>query len=212
MIDSAYIIHVVRTNSQARDGAHDIPTGDDPYAPIIADFRAAMAQIKCASSERLVRLGISMAQLHILYTLQRAGEMPMSRLADVLNVSVSNATGLIDRIEERGFVERTRVPEDRRIVMIRVTDAGRRMLDEVDAISTDLLRSVFGRIGRTQLAGVGRAIAELRRGLEEATGVPSDRHPASTPAPRSSSTIRAAEGARSVAPNDRPTVAASAKD
>jgi DNA-binding MarR family transcriptional regulator len=185
---------------------------DDPYAPIIADFRAAMAQIKCASSERLVRLGISMAQLHILYTLQRNGEMPMSRLADVLNVSVSNATGLIDRIEERGFVERTRVPEDRRIVMIRVTDAGRRMLEEVDAISTDLLRSVFGRIGRSQLAGVGRAIAELRRGLEETTGMPSDRHPASTPAPRSPSTIRAAGGTRSPAPTDRPVVGASAKD
>jgi DNA-binding MarR family transcriptional regulator len=116
-----------------------------------------MNQVKCAGSERLVRLGISMAQLHILYTLQRAGEMPMSRLADVLNVSLSNATGLIDRVEERGFIERTRVPEDRRIVMIRVTDAGRKMLDEVDAVSTDLLRSVFGRIGRTQVAGVGRA-------------------------------------------------------
>src|SRR5918994_527409 len=158
----------------ARHGAHDLPAGNDPYGPIIADFRAAMAQLKCASSERLVRLGISMAQLHILYTLQRSGEMPMSRLADVLQVSLSNATGLIDRIEERGFVERTRVPEDRRVVMIRVTDAGRRMLEEVDAISDDLLRSVFDRIGRSQIAGVGRALAALRRGLEESTGVRMD--------------------------------------
>ena len=70
---------------------------DDPYGPIIADFRASMNQVKCASSERLVRMGISMAQLHILYTLQRNGEMPMSRLAEVLHVSLSNATGLIDR-------------------------------------------------------------------------------------------------------------------
>ena len=154
---------------------------DDPYAPIIADFRAAMNQVKCASSERLVRMGVSMAQVHIMYTLQRNGEMPMSRLADVLQVSLSNATGLIDRIEERGFVERTRVPEDRRVVMIRVTDAGRRMLEEVDAISSDLLRSVFGRIGRSQVAAVGRAIAELRRGLEETTGVPSDPHAALHP-------------------------------
>jgi DNA-binding MarR family transcriptional regulator len=166
---------------------------DDPYGPIIADFRAAMNQVKCAGSERLVRLGISMAQLHILYTLQRAGEMPMSRLADVLNVSLSNATGLIDRVEERGYIERTRVPEDRRIVMIRVTDAGRKMLDEVDAVSTDLLRSVFGRIARTQVAGVGRAFAELRRALEEETGLPSDRLPPSILAPRSASTIRSTD-------------------
>jgi DNA-binding MarR family transcriptional regulator len=147
-----------------------------------------------------------------MYTLQRSGEMPMSRLAEVLHVSLSNATGLIDRIEERGFVERTRVPEDRRVVMIRVTDAGRRMLEEVDAISSDLLRSVFGRIGRSQLAGVGRAIAELRRALEAEMGVASDPHAISSPAPRSSSTSRGADRAPAHPRSDRPIVAASAKD
>jgi DNA-binding MarR family transcriptional regulator len=202
---------VVRTNRIAINAA---PSGaeDDPYAPIIADFRSAMTQLKCASSERLLRLGISMAQLHILYTLQRSGEMPMSRLADHLNVSVSNATGLIDRIEERGFIERRRVAEDRRVVLIHVTDAGRRMLEEVDAVSTDLLRSVFGRIGRSQLAACGRAIAELRRGLEEASALASDRHAASIPAPRSTSTMRAAERTASAAPTDRQALATAQKD
>ena len=171
-----------------------------------------MNQVKCAYSERLVRNGISMAQLHILYTLQRNGEMPMSRLAEVLHVSLSTATGLIDRIEERGFIERTRVPEDRRIVLIRVTDAGRRMLEEVDAIGSDLLRTVFARIGRSQLATVGRAMAELRRGLEEETGVPADPHAVSIPAPRSPATIRAAGRAPAQPRSDRPTVAASTKD
>lgn len=171
-----------------------------------------MNQVKCASSERLVRKGISMAQLHILYTLQRSGEMPMSRLADVLQVSLSNATGLIDRIEERGFVERTRVPEDRRIVMIRVTDAGRRMLEEVDAISSELLRSVFGRIGRSQVAAVGRAIAELRRGLEAEVGAPPDPHAISIAAPRSPATVGAADRAPAHAPSGRPIVTASTKD
>ena len=203
---------MVRTNQAKPDAAPKGAIADDPYGPIIADFRAAMNQVKCASSERLVRMGISMAQLHIMYTLQRGGEMPMSRLADVLHVSLSNATGLIDRIEERGLVERTRVPEDRRIVMIRVTDAGRQMLEEVDAISSELLRSVFGRIGRSQLAAVGRAIAELRRGLEEETGVPSDPHALSIAAPRSGATIRAADRVPAHAQSDRPTVAASAKD
>jgi DNA-binding MarR family transcriptional regulator len=203
---------MVRTNPATTDVVGAIPPGDEAYDPIIADFRAAMNQVKCASSERLVKMGISMAQLHILYTLQRGGEMPMSRLADVLHVSLSNATGLIDRIEERGFIERTRVPEDRRVVLIRVTEAGRRMLDEVDAVSSELLRSVFRRIGRSQLAVVGRAIAELRRGLEEATGVPSDPHAVSIPAPRSPSTIRGAESAAALAQPDHPVVAAAQKD
>ena len=175
----------------------------DPYTPIIADFRAAMTMLKCASAERVLRRGLSMAQLHILYTLQRHGEMPMSRLAEVLNVSLSNATGLIDRIEERGFVERTGVPEDRRIVLIRVTAAGERMLGEVDALSDELLRSVLDHIDRSKLAGVRQAFASLRDALSAATGMePSDPHGLSIPAPRSSSTLRGVERAGQHPRND----------
>ncbi len=138
----------------------------DPTTDIIADFRATMSQLKCASSERLLRLGVSMAQLHIMFTLQRDGEMPMSRLAEVLNVSLSSATGLIDRIEERGFIERSRVPADRRIVLVRVTTAGEQMLREVDALSDDLLRSVLERIPASQLRGVGQTISLLRAAVD----------------------------------------------
>jgi DNA-binding MarR family transcriptional regulator len=166
----------------------------DPYAPIIADFRAAMTMLKCASSERVLRLGLSMAQLNILYTLQRNGEMPMSRLAELLNVSLSSATGLIDRIEERGFVERTRVPEDRRVVKIRVTPEGLRMLGEIDALSDDILRDVLGRIGPSKLGGVAQAVTALRSALAVATGgEPLDPHAASIPAPRSAPTLPGVE-------------------
>jgi DNA-binding MarR family transcriptional regulator len=160
-----------------------------------------MTMLKCASSERVLRLGISMAQLHILYTLQRTGEMPMSRLAELLNVSLSNATGLIDRIEERGFVERTRVPEDRRVVKIRVTAEGSRMLGEIDALSDDLLRSVLGRISPSRLGGVAQAVTALRDALEVATGGdPMDPHAASIPSPRSAATLRGVERIHSANP------------
>ena len=86
----------------------------------------------------------------------------MSRLADILNVSLSNATGLIDRLEERGYIERERVPTDRRIVLVRLTDAGVPMLDEVDALSDDLMRSVLERLPASQLGACANAIAALR--------------------------------------------------
>lgn len=165
----------------------------DPTDGIIADFRAAMSQLKCASSERLLRLGVSMAQLHIMYTLQRGGEMTMSRLADVLNVSLSNATGLIDRLEERGFIERQRVPEDRRVVLVRVTPDGERMLQEVDALSDELLRSVLGRLPGSQLRAVAHAISALREAVATTVGSTPDRHPASTPDPRPGPTIAGAD-------------------
>ncbi len=167
-----------------------VAEGDDQAAAIIADFRATISQIKCASSERLLRLGVSMAQLHIMYTLQRAGEMTMSRLAEVLNVSLSNATGLIDRMEERGFIERYRVPTDRRIVLVRVTASGQAMLGEADALSDELLRSVLGRLPASQLRGVANAMSALREAVDSTIGPLPDRHPAATTTPRLGSRIR----------------------
>ena len=152
-----------------------------------------MGQLKCASSERLLRLGVSMAQLHIMYTLQRTGEMTMSHLADVLNVSLSNATGLIDRLEERGYITRDRVPTDRRVVMVRVTPEGQRMLGEVDALSDELFRSVLDRLPATQLRGVAHAISALREAVHSTVGSMPNRHPVATVTPRSGSTVRGAD-------------------
>jgi DNA-binding MarR family transcriptional regulator len=169
-------------------------TEADPTERIITDFRAAMTQIKCAMGERLLRLGISMAQLNILYTLRRSSEMTMSHLADVLNVSLSNATGLIDRLEERGYIERTRVPEDRRIVMVHLTASGVGMIDEQDAVADDLLRTVLGRLNPTQILTIAQATADLRAALEGTTAPAPNRHPVSTPTPRSPSTMHESEG------------------
>ena len=168
----------------------------DPAGTIIADFRATLSQLKCASSERLLKLGVSMAQLHIMYTLQRTGEMTMSQLADVLNVSLSNATGLIDRLEERGYIARDRVPSDRRVVVVRVTVEGQQMLGEADALSDELFRSVLDRLPASQLRGVAKAIAALREAVDSTVESMPNRHLASTMAPRSGSTMRGAEQAR----------------
>jgi DNA-binding MarR family transcriptional regulator len=134
-------------------------------AAIIADFRVSMGELKCIGSERLLRQGISMAQLHVLYLVESHGEMPMNRLADMLDISFSNATGLIDRIEERGFVERMRVPTDRRIVVVRLTPAGRRMLDEIEDVREQILRRVLDELDPVQLAGVASAMIDLRNAV-----------------------------------------------
>ncbi len=131
-------------------------------AAIIADFRASMGELKCITSERLVRQGISMSQLHIMHLLEGHGEMAMSRLAEMLDVSVSNATGLIDRVEERGFVERTRVATDRRMVMVQLTPAGHQMLDEFETLREGILSRVLDQLDPKQLAGVAKAMRDLR--------------------------------------------------
>jgi DNA-binding MarR family transcriptional regulator len=143
-------------------------TRSDQKAAIIADVRATLGELKCLGSERLVRLGISMTQLHVMHLLERHGELPMSRLAEMLDVSMSAATGLVDRVEERGFVERIRVPEDRRVVLARITDTGRQMLDDVEIVRTELMEQVLDELDERQLAGVASAVGSIRSALATA--------------------------------------------
>lgn len=139
-------------------------------AAIVADVRAAIGELKCIGSERLVRLGVSMTQLHVMHMLERHGELPMSRLAEMLDVSLSAATGLVDRIEERGFVERIRVPNDRRIVLVRMTPSGQQMLDDVEVLRTEMMERILDRLDETQLAGVAAAMTDLRAAVAEILG------------------------------------------
>jgi DNA-binding MarR family transcriptional regulator len=151
-------------------------TTDATKAAIIDDFRASMGELKCVGSERLVRLGISMAQLHVMHMLEGHGELAMSRLAEMLDVSFSAATGLVDRVEERGFVERIRVPEDRRVVLVRITPAGRQMLDDVELVRAALIEKVLDQLDDRQLAGVASAMADLRMAVASTIADPGSHH------------------------------------
>ncbi len=139
---------------------------------IIADFKSAMAELRCIGSERLLRMGVSMSQLHVMSMLDRHGDMPMSRLAEMIDISLSNATGLVDRMEERGFVERVRVPDDRRVVLVRLTDGGRKLIDDVEVLRAETLRTVLDRLDPDQLDGIARATSDLRDALAAVAAVP----------------------------------------
>ena len=137
-------------------------TPNDTKAAAVEDFRASIGELRCLGSERLVRLGISMTQLHVMHLLEQHGQLAMSRLAETLDVSLSAATGLVDRIEERGFVERIRVPSDRRIVLVRITGPGRQMLEDVEILRVGIIEQVLDELDEAQLAGVASAMADLR--------------------------------------------------
>jgi DNA-binding MarR family transcriptional regulator len=146
---------------------------------IVAEVGAWMSQLRCGSMGRLVQSHVSMSHLHVLWLLQHHGAMPMSRLAELIDVSLSNATGLIDRMEERGLVERVRVPDDRRVVLVQPAAAGRAALSEKAARGDEQMRNVISRLKGPERTVVLAAFQSLRRALSEvepAPGSPAHHH------------------------------------
>lgn len=132
---------------------------------IIAEFEIAVRHIRCAAAERLVRQGVSMTHLHILWHLEAHGELAMNRIAELVGVSMSNATGLIDRMEERGLVERVRLTDDRRVVHVHPTSRGIDVLREIEVLRSDLMETVLARLDDEQLGRLARSITDIRNVL-----------------------------------------------
>lgn len=153
------MVHVTRTTAPERVAETRGVDHATAVDAILTELGSAIRELRCASTQGMVRTGVSMAQMHVLWLLQHQGEMPMNRLADLLDISFSNATGLVDRMEERGYVERVRVPDDRRLVLVRPAAAGRQALEDNEGLKRDRMRAALDRLNDRQL---DRALASFR--------------------------------------------------
>src|SRR5262249_16172524 len=61
---------------------------------------------------------LSPSQCHVLHLIEPERPLPMGRLAETLGCDASNVTGLVDRLEARGLVERRASAKDRRVKVI----------------------------------------------------------------------------------------------
>ncbi|HJS69870.1 MAG TPA: MarR family transcriptional regulator [Gaiellaceae bacterium] len=79
----------------------------------------------------LAELDLTPVQGHALRLLDPERPIAMSALADALFCHASNVTGIVDRLETRGLVERQAGREDRRVKMLALTEAGTRVRSKV---------------------------------------------------------------------------------
>ncbi|MBH5334664.1 MarR family transcriptional regulator [Streptomyces pactum] len=99
------------------------PTSDPVTAEVVELIGAVVARYHQAYEKAAARQALTGAQARVLALL--AGEpVPMRRIADRLRCEPSNVTGIVDRLEARGLVERRPDPADRRVKLAAVTPLG----------------------------------------------------------------------------------------
>jgi DNA-binding MarR family transcriptional regulator len=74
--------------------------------------------------------GLSAPRLSLLSVLVFAGPAPISRLARIEQISAPAVTKLVDALESAGLATRERAPDDRRVVLVVATPAGRTLLEQ----------------------------------------------------------------------------------
>lgn len=133
-----------------------------------------MGALRMRFTRDLARYGLTFPQFMALLSLEKAeGPCRMGPLAAATLQSLPSMTGIVDRLLERGLVERRRDPEDRRSVVVSLTEAGEQLLRQIKADRRHTVEQVLGHLSpedRAQLCALlDRMIEVLESGQRKPT-------------------------------------------
>ncbi len=99
----------------------------EAWLQVIRSYEFFQSQVAALLQEH----GITVPQFEVMSTLVSAECENQQELADRLRMTKGNIVGLIDRLSDRGWVEREQVPGDRRVNRVKITDAGLTFISSV---------------------------------------------------------------------------------
>ena len=112
---------------------------------------------------------LTSSQYNILRILRGEGKrLPILEVASRMIQVVPAITGLIDRLEAAGMVDRVRCKEDRRVVYIEITEKASKTLAKMDKPLLDLHEALLGHLARSELRELVRLLEKARNNPETA--------------------------------------------
>ncbi len=113
-------------------------------------LKATMKKVEKHIGQEMDKYGVSMAQSFVLFSLLENDGSTLSEIGALAHIENSSLTTVVDKLEKEGLVERSLFPQDRRVIRLFLTDAGRARALEVLAAGTALNQQFCNNLGDLQ--------------------------------------------------------------
>lgn len=140
---------------------------DELIEQTVTDTLRMLQALKSRGDSSWLQVDLTMRQFKALFLLYPVEGLPMKRLAEGLGVSVTAITGLVDRLVEHDLVWRDQDPEDRRLVIARLTNSGRAVVERLQNLRRDRLARVFWRLSADDLQVIDKAVRLVYKAVME---------------------------------------------
>ncbi len=110
--------------------------------------------------------GLTPSQLLVLQQIERSGEITPSVVAAALQFGQATVTNIVDRLVSEGLVTRRRGDRDRRQMLLRATDDGRRLLERAPDLMQERFRAGFEKLPPWEQAMMLAALERLAHILD----------------------------------------------
>jgi DNA-binding MarR family transcriptional regulator len=140
----------------------------EPYQ-VTARISRIGQHIARRQEDTFARFGLNRGEVGVLGALRFAGpkqQLSPTRLFKGLMLSSAGITSRLDRLERRGYVKRRPDPEDRRGVLVELTDAGRAVLDQAVSANAVPEKGLLANLTRQEQKTLAGLLKKLLVGLE----------------------------------------------
>lgn len=110
---------------------------------------------------------LSVREMHILESISKVNNSTMSEVSKDLSITVGTLTIGIDKLIRKGYVLRRRIKEDRRVVIVELTEKGIRANKEHNDFHEEMISSMFVGIDEPEKAVLTRGLEKLNNYFEE---------------------------------------------
>ncbi len=117
--------------------------------------------MKRALDSQLARIGVTASQHVIISTLAHEDGLSLSEVGKRAYLDRPAITGLADRLEKDGLVERRRSTNDRRVIKLHLTRKGRNLLTEMNLIATTVDQELVSDLSKQELRELRRLITRI---------------------------------------------------
>ena len=137
----------------------------NPEQAVFLQIQRTAEQLMDDLAQLLKGFDLSPTQYNVLRILRAAGPQGLAtgQIARKMITREPDMTRLLDRLEARGLIERSRGKDDRRVVQGRITDAGRRVLAPLDSKVLQAHRRQLGHLSHPRLRTLSDLLSEVRQ-------------------------------------------------
>lgn len=110
---------------------------------------------------------LSITEIHTIDAIGTEGNRTMGEIAHDLRITVGTLTTAINRLIKKGYVERKRIEEDRRVVVVYLTESGKKVFDEHTLFHKEMIDEVAKNFEDYELKVLTKALSKVSEFFED---------------------------------------------
>jgi DNA-binding MarR family transcriptional regulator len=96
-------------------------------------------------------LSLSTTQIKSLMCIVENERISSKKLSEMLDVTPANVTGIVDKLIEQGYVRRVENAQDRRVVFLETTEAGKKLIENLEQMATEFTSKMLSGLSEEEL-------------------------------------------------------------